>query len=488
MQHSFCKTISVFLFVLGSCAHVPKSDLSRVSAPVPLDKSMELALEREFFEAGGWPSEKWWEMFGDSQLNSLIERALQESPTLQKAIARVAKVEEEARKEKSLLWPKINANYEEQWEYFSKHGFVRSFYPTQPSVVVPATTNQLDLTLNFDYEIDFFGKNRNLFRAALGKARAERAEARQATLMLTTLIAQTYIELQTRLGIREVWKERLEQRNQLFQLSQLRGTNGVEMAIPVLEKEQSIYEVEQTLLRLEKEIALDKHLLATLVGVGPDTDLVLDAPGVIFECALSLPYDLPSDLLARRPDLTAQIWRVEAAAREIGAAKADFYPRVNLIAMAGLQSLSFNQLLDMGSQQGTLNPAVHLPIFTGGRLRANLKGKVASFNEETFLYNKMVLDAAREVADQIVTLSATFDTLGCQVNALETAEEQLALQYSRYQHGVNDYLSVLDKEDNLFTQRDQLYGYERDYLLAVLGMIKALGGGYHAKGPLPNHR
>ncbi len=486
MRPYYLKTLFLFILILGSCAKVSQSDLAHVSDPIPLESSMELALAREFFEAGGWPTERWWEMFEDPQLNELIELALIESPTINKALAIVAEVEQEARKEKAPLFPTLDFDYEEQWQYFSKNGFVRSFYPTTAtSPQIPPTDNQIDLSLYFNYEIDFFGRNRKRFQAALGRARAERAEAVQATLMLTTLIAQTYIELQTKLVQKEVLNERLDQRNQLFELGSSREQEGIDPAIPVLEKEQSVYEVEQALLQLDKEIALDRHMLSILVGVGPDTNLAPKAMRALFDRPVSIPSDLSSDLLARRPDLTAQIWRVEAAAKDIGAAKADFYPSVNLMAFAQLESLSFNKLLKIGSKQGGLVPAVHLPIFTGGRLTASLKEKVAAFNEETYRYNELLLNAAKEVADQVVTLSTTFDTLSFQINSLETAEEQLMLQYSRYKNGIDDFLSVLEREDNLFTQRYQLYSYERDYLLAVLKMIKALGGGYHANQPLP---
>jgi NodT family efflux transporter outer membrane factor (OMF) lipoprotein len=425
-------------------------------------------------------------MFQDPQLNAVIELALVESPTLNRALAKVAQAEAEAKKEKAAFYPKLNFDYEEQWEYFSKNGFVRSFYPTMPGApAIPPTTNQLDLSLYFDYEIDFFGRNRNLFKAALGKARAERAEASFATLMLTTLITQTYIELQTKLAQLDVLREHLEQRNSLFELTTAREIHGLDPQIPLLEKEQSIYEMEQSILLLSKEIALDRHMLSLLSGAGPGTVIAPQAMTVFFEQPVTIPSDLSSDLLARRPDLAAQIWRVEAAAKEIGAAKADFYPRVNLVAFAQLESLSFNKFLNFGSKQGGLAPAVHLPIFTGGKLTAQLKGKVAAFNEATYHYNELLLSAAKEVADQVVTLTATFETLNYQVRSLETVEEQLALQHSRYAQGTHNFLSVLEKEDTLLVQRYQLLGYERDYLLCVLKMIKALGGGYRAHSPLP---
>ncbi len=477
----------LFLFFLSfhSCARVSDSDLAQLSPQIPLNVSEENALSQEFFEEGGWPTDRWWEMFEDDQLSLLIEMAIQESPLIQQALAKVAAAESTARLERGALFPNLSAGYEEQWQYFSKHGFVRSFYPTPPTVAIPATVNQIDLTLNFNYEIDFFGRNRNLFKAALGRARAERAEARQATLILTTLIAQTYIELQTKLVQKEILQDQLNERNVLFELALARNINGLDPVIPVLEKEQRLYEIEQALLELEKGILLDRHMLCTLVGLGPDSDIVPQPLSAFFKRPISIPSDLSSDLLARRPDLTAQIWRLEAAAKDIGAAKADFYPRVNLMAFAGLESLSFNKLFNFGSREGALAPAFHLPIFTGGRLDANLKNKVALFNEQTYRYNQLLLNAAREVADQIAILTATFNTLKYQIATVENVEEQLEVQYFRYKHGINTFLHVLGQEDATFAERYQLYGYQRDYLLAVLKMIKALGGGYRADSPLP---
>lgn len=478
------KTICLFLLIFAGCAKVPDQDLAKISEPAGLEISMDAAISKEFFEEGGWPNEQWWEMFEDPQLNALIDLTLKESPTLQKALAKVAEAEAEARKERAILFPFFSFEYLEQWNYFSKNGLYRSFFPTPPgSPPIPATDNQIDLTLNFKYEIDFFGKNRNLYRAALDKARAERAEAKQATLMLTTLIVQTYIELQTKLMQKEVLQERLKERADLFELSTSRTEHGVDPWIPMLEREQRIYDIEQSIFQIDKEISLDRHMLSVLVGIGPDQNIAPRPMQAIFERPFPIPKNLSIDLLARRPDLMAQIWRVESAAAEIGAAKAEFYPSVNLMAFAGLQSLTFNKLLSWSSREGALIPAVHLPIFTGGKLRANLKSKVSFFNEETYRYNEMLLSSAREVADQIAILIAAFDVLSRQINTLEVVEEQVELQYLRFKNGINNLLSVLEREDDLSFQRLQLFDYERDYLLAVLKLIKALGGGYHSAPP-----
>ncbi len=472
----------LLLFFVG-CARVPKHELASLSKSVTLEQSIDTALAREFFEEGGWPTEQWWEMFGDSQLNSLIELALKENPTLQRALAKVTEVEQEAKKQRASLFPSLSANYTENWEYFSKNGFIRSFYPAPPGVVVPATTNQLDLGLNFNYEIDFFGRNRHLFDSAWGMAQAQKAERAQAILMITTLIAQTYIELQMKLFQQETLEERLDARKALLELSLARNSGGIESVSPLLDRESGVYALEQLLLQMDKEIALDRHMLNLLVGKGPDEDLVKEPLGVLFNHPLALPEHLSCDLLARRPDLTAQLWRTEAAAKQIGAAKADFYPRVNLMAFGQLEALAFSKFLNFSNKQGGLDPAIHLPIFTGGRLRANLKSKVAKFNEETYLYNELILNAAKEVADQVVILTATFDTAAYQAASLEIAEEQLSLQSSRYTQGLYNLSSVLEKQEIALHQQFLLYGYERDYLLSIIKMVKALGGGYLSEGP-----
>jgi outer membrane protein TolC len=195
-----------------------------------------------------------------------------------------------------------------------------------------------------------------------------------------------------------------------------------------------------------------------------------------------LPDNISSDLLARRPDLMAQICRVEAAAKEIGAAKADFYPNVNLSAFAGLESLAFSNLF-RDSKTGSLMPAIHLPIFTGGRLRANLRSKVAAFNQAVYAYNDLVLTAAKEVADQIVTVGAIIDGLSQQVDAYEDTAAQYDLLFLRYDKGIDNYLTVLDGENDVLQQRFLLVGQYMDHLSSILNLIKRLGGGY-ISGPV----
>lgn len=482
MSKSFYFLICLILF--ARCAKVPDSDLAHTVAAPSLNLSESEALHRDYFETGAWPEEKWWEMFQDPQLSSLIERALTSNYTLKKAHEQVEYSYQLAKRQRSKLLPELSGNYVEQWQYLSKYGFDRDFFPLPPGIDkdIPHTLNLIDLTLNFEYEFDFWGKNRNLFRAALGQAWADRAEEKQAQLMAAVLIAQTYFSLQAKLAQRDILREKQDQRNKLLILNGLRNETGLVNRLPVLGSDKELHLVRQMIVFIDEGIAFDKHMLKYLVGLGPDEKLLETIPSASFDRPFPLPENISSDLLARRPDLMAQIYRVTAAAKEIGAAKADFYPDVNLSAFGGLESLSFGNLF-RDSKMGGLSPAIHLPIFTGGRLRANLRSKVAAFNEAVFSYNDLVLTAAKEVADRIVAVAAVIDGLSEQIDAYKDTSAQFDLLFSRYDKGIDNYLTVLQSEEDVLQQRFLLVGQYTDHLNSILNLIKSLGGGFAMRVP-----
>lgn len=472
------------LALLAQCARVPESDKARPLEAPNLSQSESRAWKGSYFEKGAWPEEKWWEMFEDPQLNILIERALKDNFSLKQAQEKVQYSYQLAKKQRSKLLPELSGNYTEQWQYLSKYGFDRDFFPLPPGfdAEIPHTLNLIDLTLNFDYEFDFWGKNRNLFRAALGQAHADRAEEKQAELVVAVLLAQTYFSLQAKLSQKDILSEKLDVQNALLDLNISQNTVGIADFFPILSSDKNAQLIERMLIFLEEGIELDKHLLKYLVGLGPDEKLLETLPQAHFDRPCPLPPNISSDLLARRPDLMAQIWRVEAAAKEIGAAQADFYPNVNLSAFGGLESLGFGNLF-RDSKMGGLAPAVHLPIFTGGRLRANLRSKVAAFNQAVYAYNDLVLSAAKEVADQIITVQAILDGYSKQILAFEDTEAEHGLYYVRYAQGLSNYLTVLNSKEAVLEQRFLLVAQYTDHLSSILTLIKRLGGGYLAEIP-----
>lgn len=466
------------IFALSGCGKVTDQDLAKRLETIALQPIEQQALSTPCFEPGDFPEIAWWEMFGDPQLNHLVIEAEENNPTLQQAFAKVALADQEARRVRATLIPSLGAEYAENWQYFSKNGFVRSFYPIGSGVAIPPKINQIDLSLSFNYELDFFGRNRHRFQGAIDEARSMRAEAEMARLLITTLVCQTYVELQMKRLQKDLVLGKIAVANKRLELSAKKFDAGLDAIFSPLDKEAHVYSLEQTLFSLEKQIALDEHMLAFLVGKNAG-EVVIESPmQVELNQLIALPKDLSSDLLARRPDLSAQIWRVEAAAEQIGAAKADFYPRVNLMALAGLEGLNFNQLFHLSSKQGAVDPAIHLPIFTGGALTANLKKQVALFNEETYKYNEMVLQAVQEVADDVSTLIATFETLNYQKANVEILQLEWELQKKRQSSGLDSLLTVLEREEELLSEESLFVEAQRNYLLGVIKLIKALGGGY----------
>ena len=193
---------------------------------------------------------------------------------------------------------------------------------------------------------------------------------------------------------------------------------------------------------------------------------------------------LPSDLLGRRADIAAARWRVEAATQDIGNARAQFYPSVNLVAFAGFSSIGLDRLLDAGSQQWGVGPALHLPLFDGGRLRANLRGKVADLDASIESYNAAVLDAVRDVADQLASQQSVRQQQMAQRGALALAQNAHDIALQRFNAGLVNYLAVLNAETAVLNQRRQGADLAARALDVQVGLMRALGGGYHADVPV----
>jgi outer membrane protein TolC len=177
----------------------------------------------------------------------------------------------------------------------------------------------------------------------------------------------------------------------------------------------------------------------------------------------------------------AMIWKAEAASKEIGVAKTDFYPNINLAALAGIESLQFPTLFQWSSRTGALQPAIHLPIFTGGKLSANLSSKIAKFNEAVQTYNEGLLEASKEVASELSTLYSLHAQLEMQTKLVGTRNEKELLSLERFERGLDDYLEFLVSRTEKDEEEVRRIALQNMKLLSVVRLIKSLGGGYHAE-------
>jgi len=427
------------------------------------------------FVPGDWPRADWWAMFGDPKLDALVERALAGNPTLRGAEARVRAAAALADAARSALYPSLDLNASATRERLSANDIF-------PPPFSGSWVNQGRITLDFNYEFDFWGKHRDELDAALGATRAAAAEAAAARLVLAAAVAQAYFQLQADLASLGVAKETLAERAGLLELNRVRASRGLEPAIAVRQSDQQVASSRVEVSAAEAAAQLDRHSLAALLGLGPGAALEVAPELRTYDAALALPANLPADLLARRPDIAAQQQRVEAAAARIGAAKADFFPNINIAAFVGLGATSFHglDLFTSASRIAGIGPALHLPIFEAGRLQAGLRGRYAEYDGAVEDYNQTLVGALQQVADRIASLRAVRRQLADQADALAAADDAYRLTLDRYRAGLTNYLDVLINEERLLAERLSRVRLQGRSLALTVDTIRALGGGYRA--------
>jgi NodT family efflux transporter outer membrane factor (OMF) lipoprotein len=335
--------------------------------------------------------------------------------------------------------------------------------------------------LNGSWELDFFGRNRAALDAAVGTQRAAEADAAAARVLLAVNVARDYVQLARLVEQREVLQRLLAQRDQVLSLIRQRFSAGLDTTVELRQGEGALPETRQQIEAIDEQIALARHAIAALAALPPDACDTL-APRLAAVRAVPLPAVVPADLLGRRADIVAARWRVEAASRDVASARAQFYPNINLTAFAGLSSIGLDRLVRTGSEQYGVGPAIRLPIFDSGRLRANLSGKTADLDAAIESYNGNVIDAVHDVADQISSARSIERQQREQAEALASAESAYDVATQRYRAGLATYLSVLSAETNVLAQRRLTVDLRARVLDSQMLLVRALGGGYVASG------
>ena len=429
--------------------------------------------------SAAWPESAWWKAFHDAQLDALMDEALAGSPTLGIAAARTRKALAAAGVSKAALLPQVDGVAASTRQRFSENGLV-----PPPLGGTTQTFNQLQLTLS--WELDFWGKNRAAYEAALGDARAAEVDASAARLALTAAIAQAYVQLQRAYLLLDVAETTLAEREQIYSLTRDRNVAGIDSRLELKQAESALPAARERIAELNERIALTRNQIAALLGAGPDRGLAIARPSASALTTISLPSAVPAELLGRRPDVIADRWRVEAVSKAIASAKAEFYPNVNLSALVGLQSLGGANLLTAASRVLGVGPALTLPIFEGGRLRANLAGTDADYDIAVERYNQTLADAMRDVVDQLASYRSLDEQRAQQREALADAREAYDLALLRYREGIGNYLQVLSAEQPLLVQQSLDADLHARGLELAINLARALGGGFEPSPALAN--
>jgi NodT family efflux transporter outer membrane factor (OMF) lipoprotein len=334
--------------------------------------------------------------------------------------------------------------------------------------------------LDFNWELDFWGRTRAAVAAATSEAAAARADVAAARLMISTSIAAAYASLASLQADRQALASSLNVREQTLALVRRRVASGYDSNAELRQAEAGPPEVRADLRAVDEQIALGRLRLATLMGQPPDRAAAIAPPGVAGLRGLGLPPEIPASLIGRRPDLTAARWRAQAASDTIDEARADFYPNVKLIGVIGLQSLGVGNIFRGGADLGQVGPAIDLPIFDGGRRKARYRGARADYDAAVAAYDGALNAAIEEVADAVTSQRALDGRLADSRAALIASTDGWRLAQRRYTTGAADYQSVLIAEDRMLGNQRVVAGLEARRFVLDVALVKALGGGWQS--------
>lgn len=425
------------------------------------------------FVEGELPSERWWELFGDDNLSYLIDLALSTHPDVAIAQDRIHLAEQIAYQAHSRLMPHLNFSPDVQWQKLSRNSY---FFLPQFQYFTQTT-----LTLNFNYELDLWGKNKALFYAELDEIVARSLDTVQAQLVLAAAVAKTYFDLQRDIERLAILYKRIASHEQLYSLITRQKQSGLIGDFQVYETALKIATFKDMATALVGEIEGDRHALAYLVGnsAGCDIAALLECPSGCFNAPFPLPCTLPLDLIARRPDILAQKCRIERREFLINAAQASFYPNLDLIFSPALASTQLAKLFTAGSAAILVDAAFHLPIYEGGRLVAELGEAKEEYEIAVGTYNRLILEAVQDVSNYLTAVQIVDERLKISELALRDAAKLYDLHFILYNKGVADYLAALVAIDEVFVQEDLKVRLQHIRLTGAVGLIKALGGGYY---------
>ncbi|AEI80990.1 multidrug resistance outer membrane protein MdtP [Cupriavidus necator N-1] len=422
-------------------------------------------------EQGHWPSADWADQFGDAQLKALITEALQGSPSLEKARARVASAVAFSEGANANTLPQVGAGYSFNRQRYTENAMV-------PPQFAGTWQSENKAFINASYDLDLWGKNREALKSAVSGVHAGEAEAEQVKLTLSSAIARAYNELARLYTLLDISSDEVRQRREVLRVTNGRVTMGLETEVEKRTAEANLAASEVAVAALEGSIQRTRYQLGALLGQGPDRGLAIARPNLGAGDDVRLPDNLPADLVSRRPDIVAARWRVDATLHDIKVAKAEFYPDINLTAMIGLDAIGWGRFLRAASRTASGGAAIHLPIFDGGALRAQLKGRYAEFDFAVANYNETLVNALTDVATQLSDIRAVDAQIDNAVRSDTAAQRALTLALAQYKAGLTTQLTVLNAQTNALRSSQVVANLRMNRRDRQIALAAALGGGF----------
>jgi NodT family efflux transporter outer membrane factor (OMF) lipoprotein len=415
---------------------------------------------------------KWFELFRDDQLTQLVSTALKQNFDLRIAAERVLQARAAYGITRADQFPQVDASASVNAARASQIGANRGI----PSGV-DTSVSYVQAGFSLGWELDVWGRLRRLSESARAHYLASE-EARHG--VITTLVADvadTYLALRALDHELEIAERTRDVATNSLQLVEVRRTGGVASGLDVRQAEQLLYTATGQIASLERDITQAENALSLLLGQLPG-DVARGHPFDAFQVPPSIPAGLPSALLERRPDIRQAEQQLIAANAQIGAAKAEYFPRISLTGFLGVQSRALTDLLTGPAGLASASVGAIAPIFNAGRTRANVQLTEAIQREAVVNYQRVIYTAFRDVSDSLVGYTKTSQQRTEQERLVEALRGAVQLSTERYQTGLESYLPVLDAQRNLFDGALELTRIRQRELSAIVQLYRALGGGW----------
>jgi len=413
----------------------------------------------------------WWDSFQDPQLDRLIRLGLSDNPTLTQARARVSLALAQTQSAQAALLPSANLDASALYQRAPQNYLIppplagHSFWMAQAGA-------------SLGWDLDFWGRQSDAVHRAQDLAQSASFDEDNARLMLAGAMAQAYIELYRENALADIAQRSELQRQNIVDITRRRVAAGLDTQLEIREAEGELPQarVARTQAQAAAEIAV--HELATLTGQGAGAYASIQRPVLQVQAALPVPAELPINLLARRPDVLSARSLVDAADAGRLASKAAFYPDVSLRALAGIGAFGMSNLVQWNARGYGAGPLISLPLFDGGKLRAQYRSSEAQLDSAIAGYNDTVLRAVEQTADQITRIDALAREQVDQQQTLEATEAAYKLAEERYRAGLASYLSVLNAETQVLTARQSMVDIQTSQALARVTLLLAVGGSF----------
>jgi NodT family efflux transporter outer membrane factor (OMF) lipoprotein len=420
----------------------------------------------------------WWNSFQDPQLDRLMLEGLKDSPTLVQAQARLGEALAQTQSAQSKLLPSANLDASALYQRAPENYLI-------PAPLAGHSFWEGQAGASLGWDLDFWGHQAEAVHRAQALTQSAQYDVDNARLMLAGAIAQSYVELYRQYALVDIAQRSEAQRQNIIDITRRRVSAGLDTRLELRQAEGQLPQARVARAQAQAAADLAIHQLATLTGQGAESYATIARPAMTIDAALPVPTTLPINLLARRPDVLSARLNLQAADAQRLSDKAAFYPDVNLRAIAGFGAFGMSNLVQGSARGYGAGPLISLPLFDGGRLRAQYLGSEAQLDGAIAGYNDTVLHAVQQTSDQITRLDALARERVDQQQTLEANEAAYSLAEQRYKAGLASYLTVLNAETQVLIARQTMVDILANQAVARVTLLLAVGGSFdpHSSDP-----